>query len=107
MMWLSRKTKVLDSSPLKNGKFKHVLCDQVTWCLALLTISLVSTTSTNDVPIIGGKKNYGSHMIASIHNIARVNCSTGTYFFPKQTASVINKFECNTVYTLINSFAGR
>ena len=59
MMWLSRHTKVLDSFPLKNGKFTHVLCDQVTWCLGLLTISLVSAISTNDVPIIGGKRIMG------------------------------------------------
>ena len=57
MMWLSRNTKVLDSSPpLKNGTFMNVLCDQVTWFLGLLTISLASTTSMNDVPIIGGKR---------------------------------------------------
>ena len=30
MMWLSRNTKVLDSSPLKNGKLTPVLCDHVT-----------------------------------------------------------------------------
>ena len=29
-------------------------------------------------------KNYGSHMIACIHNIARLNCCICTYFFPKQ-----------------------
>ena len=56
-MWLSRTTKVVDSSPpLKNGKFKPVLCDQVTQCLGSLTISPVTTTSTNDIPIIGGKR---------------------------------------------------
>ena len=53
----------------------HVLCDQVTWCLGLLTISLVTHYRK--------QKNYGSHMIAHIHNIACVNYSTGTYFFLK------------------------
>ena len=31
------------------------------------------------------QKNYGSHTIAGIHNIACVNCSTCIYFFLKQT----------------------
>ena len=67
-------------SPLKNWKITPVLCDQVSQCLSSLTINLVSATSTNDVPIIGG-----SHTIARVHNIARVNCSKCTYFFLKQT----------------------
>ena len=49
MMWLTRNTTVLDSIPLKNGKFMPVLCDQVTQCSGLQTISLVSATGTNDV----------------------------------------------------------
>ena len=36
--------------PLKNGKLTPVLCDQVTQCLGSLTLSLVSPTSTNDIP---------------------------------------------------------
>ena len=28
-------------------------------------------------------------MITRVHNIAHVNCSTGTYFFPKQTVEDI------------------
>ena len=43
-------------SLLKNRKFTPVLCDQVTKCLGSLTISLVSTTSTNDAPIIASKR---------------------------------------------------
>ena len=34
------------------------------------------------------QKNYGLHTIARIHNIACVNCSTGTCFFPKQTENI-------------------
>ena len=56
---------------------------QVTQCFSSLTISLVSTTS-----IIQGKKNYDLHTTACIHNIARVNCCTCTYFFLKQTDCV-------------------
>ena len=48
MMWLTRNTKVLDSFPLKNGKFMPVLCDQVTQCLGSLRISLVSVTNCYD-----------------------------------------------------------
>ena len=56
MIWLSRNTIISNYFPLKNGTFMPVLCDQVTQCLSSLTISLVSTTSTNDVSIIGGKR---------------------------------------------------
>ena len=56
IMWLSRNTEVLDSFPLKNEKFMPILCDEVTQCLGSLTISPVIVTSTNDVPIIGGKR---------------------------------------------------
>ena len=50
LMWFSINTKILNSFPLKNGKFMPVLCDQVTQCLDSLTIKLVSATSTNDIP---------------------------------------------------------
>ena len=54
-MWLSRNTKVVDSfSP---QKWKVKACYQVTQCSGLLTFSLVSTTSTNDVCTIQGKRN--------------------------------------------------
>ena len=56
IMWLSRNTEVLGSSPLKNEKFMPILCDKVTQCLGSLTISPVIVTSTNDIPIIGGKR---------------------------------------------------
>ena len=33
------------------------------------------------------QKNYGLHTVACIHNIAHMNCNTGTYFFPKQNVT--------------------
>ena len=58
MIWLSRTEtlKYWILFTLKNGKFTPVLCDQVTQCLSSLTISHVSATSTNNVPMIGGKR---------------------------------------------------
>ena len=69
MIWLTRNTTVLDYFHLKNGKFTHVLHDQVTQCLDSLTINL--------------------HMVARAHNTAHVNQSTRTYFILKQTAYLI------------------
>ena len=34
------------------------------------------------------RQNYGSHMIARVHNIAHINCRTCTYFFQKQNAKI-------------------
>ena len=56
LMWLSRSTNLLDSFPPKNGELKSLLCNQVTQCSHSLTVSLVSLKSTNDVPIIQGKR---------------------------------------------------
>ena len=57
MMWLSRNTEVLDCF-LRQKWEVHVCSMQsgYTQCLNSLTISLVSATNTNDVPIIGGKR---------------------------------------------------
>ena len=57
MMWLSKITEVLDSFPPQ--KWEIHTCSMrsgYTQCLSSLTISLVSAASTNDVPIIGGKR---------------------------------------------------
>ena len=59
MMWLSRNTKILDPPPFKNGKFMPVLSDQVTQYFGLLMISLISATSTSNIPITGGKRIMG------------------------------------------------
>ena len=72
-MWLSRNTKVLDSSPPQ----KWVVYAWSMW---------------SDYSVFGKwrslhrrQKNYGLQTIAHVHNIAPVSCSTGTYFLPKQT----------------------
>ena len=56
MMWLSRNTKLLDSFPLKNGKLKPALCDQVTQCSGSLTISSACAISANDIPSYEAKE---------------------------------------------------
>ena len=61
MMWLSRNTKVMDSFSLKNGKLTLALYGQVTQCSGSLTFSLVSTTSTNDVPLYKAKELWIAH----------------------------------------------
>ena len=74
-MWLNRNTKVLDSFPPQ--KWLVYACSM--W---------------SDYSVFGKwcshhrrQKNYGSHTIARVHNIARLNCSTGTYFFLKHWRS--------------------
>ena len=89
MMWLSRNTKVLETFPLKNGKLTPFLCDQVTQCLDSLSFSLFSPTSTKTSTPYEEKKN-GSHTIARVHNIARVNFCTCTYVFLKQNGTEID-----------------
>ena len=59
MMWLNRNTKVFDS--YLPQKWEVIACSM---CLGSPT---------------------RSHIIAHCHNIARVDCCTCTYFFPKQT----------------------
>ena len=66
---------------LKNEKFMSVLYDQITQCSDSLTFTLVSATSTKDVPPYEAKELWITH----ICNIAHVNCCTCTYFFLKQT----------------------
>ena len=61
-----------------------VLHNHVTQYFGSPTISPVSTTSRNDVLIIQGKKNYESHTIAYVHNIAHANCRTCTLFLPEK-----------------------
>ena len=60
-MWLRRNTKILDSFSLQNGKLTPVLCDQVTQCSGSLTFSLVSATSTNDIPPHEAKELWIAH----------------------------------------------
>ena len=85
MIWLSRDTQVLDSfSP---RKWEVNTCSM--WW-GSLTFSLVSTTSTNDVPTKRGKRIMDR---TQTHNIiARVNFRTRTYFFPKQTGNYSSVF---------------
>ena len=72
IMWFNRSTNYFrprkwETNALGGGFCAHtrkktpVLCDQVTQCLASLTFSLVSATSTNDVPTIRGKKFWITH----------------------------------------------
>ena len=76
MMWLSRKSKVLDSfSPKKWEDNTCSMWSGYTKFFGSLTFSLVSLTSTNDVPPHHIKqKNYGSHTIAQVDTIAHVSC---------------------------------
>ena len=60
MMWLSRNTYVLDSFPSQKWEvYECSMWSGYSVFLGLLTISLVSATSTSDVPIIGGKRIMG------------------------------------------------
>ena len=60
----------------------RLLSPQVHWHWAFLVWQAQTTSCC------ARQKNYGSHMIARVHNIAHVNCWTCTYFFQKQTAYV-------------------
>ena len=75
-MWLSRNTKVLDSFPPPQ-KWEAYACSM--WS----GYSMFGKRRSHH----RRQKNYESHMIARIHNIAHVNCCKGTYFFLKQTVS--------------------
>ena len=103
-MWLSRNTKVLDSFPPQ--KWEVYACSMWSGYLVF--------GFTDDQPCYRDKhkwhshhrrqKNYGSHTIACIHNIARVNCSTGTYFFLKQTGTAQARRHVNiTLYLFVDA----
>ena len=78
MMWLSRNTKVMDSfSPQKQEFFWESYCDKHKWH-----------------PHHTRQKNYGLYTITCLHNIARVNCHTCTYFFLKQNGLEFRKKYC-------------
>ena len=84
-MWLNRNTKVLESVPTQKWEVNACSIWSGYSVLSSLTISPVSVTSTNDNPIMGGKRIMDctrSHVSIT----AQVNCNTCTFPFPKQTA---------------------
>ena len=50
MMWLSKNTGVLDCFSPQKWELRPVICHKVAQCSGSLTFSLVSATSTNDIP---------------------------------------------------------
>ena len=98
MMWLSRNTKLLDSFP--HQKWGVKACYMWPGYLVL--------KKHKWRPHHTRQKNYGSHMITRIHNIARVNCCLCTYVFLKQTAGRRLKQKCmGNVLMYLKRFKGK
>ena len=99
MICLSRNTIILDSFPPQKS--------EVYTCSIWSDYSVSEFTDDQPSSRVKHKwrphhrsqKNYGSHTIARVHNIARVHCSTCTCFFSKQTENWLLRSSIEMFYS--------